>query len=157
MPYEKADCLGLSGVLLAIACAGLANAAVLDRDTPARVSACAAPPVRIDYSVVIPADMEIPFGSLDTEIGRVYADVMKIEKGKAVYVEVDSQKAYNLVNTANAAYGIAYALAGADAICFNRVNDPTQFPLNALIEQKTWDAAYAGDYEDTLLFTITYR
>ncbi len=31
----------LSGVLLAIACAGLANAAVLDRDTPCRVSACA--------------------------------------------------------------------------------------------------------------------
>ena len=61
------------------------------------------------------------------------------------------------MNTANAAHGIAYALTGADAICFNRVNDPTQFPLNALIEQKTWDAAYAGDYEDTLLFTITYR
>ena len=137
----------LSGVLLAIACAGLANAAVLDRDTPAG-SALVRTSCEVDYSVVIPAD---------TEIGRVYADVMKIEKGKAVYVEVDSQKAYNLVNTANAAYGIAYALAGADAICFNRVNDPTQFPLNALIEQKTWDAAYAGDYEDTLLFTITYR
>jgi hypothetical protein len=146
----------LSGVLLAIACAGLANAAVLDRDTPAG-SALVHTSCEVDYSVVIPADMEIPFGSLDTEIGRVYADVMKIEKGKAVYVEVDSQKAYNLVNTANAAHGIAYALAGADAICFNRVNDPTQFPLNALIEQKTWDAAYAGDYEDTLLFTITYR
>lgn len=113
----------LSGVLLAIACAGLANAAVLDRDTPAG-SALVRTSCEVDYSVVIPADMEIPFGSLDTEIGRVYADVMKIEKGKAVYVEVDSQKAYNLVNTANAAYGIAYALAGADAICFNRVNDP---------------------------------
>ena len=153
MPYEKADCLGFIRCIIGNSMRGPRKRCGVGSGYSRRVSACA----HLLYSVVIPADMEIPFGSLDTEIGRVYADVMKIEKGKAVYVEVDSQKAYNLVNTANAAYGIAYALAGADAICFNRVNDPTQFPLNALIEQKTWDAAYAGDYEDTLLFTITYR
>lgn len=146
----------LAASLLVVACAGFAYAAVLDRGTPSG-TAVVRTSCEVDYSVVIPADMEIPFGSLDTEIGRVYADVMKIEKGKAVYVDVASQEAYTLVDTVNAAHGISYALSGADKIRFDRVNDPTQFPLNALIEQQAWDAAYAGNYEDTLLFTITYR
>lgn len=146
----------MAGAMLAASCMGGASAAVLDRDTPSG-TAVVRTSCEVDYSVVIPADMEIPFGSLDTEIGRVYADVMKIEAGMGVYVTVASQEEYRLMDAGGAERGIPYVLTGADAICFDRVNDPTQFPLNAQIAQQEWDAAYAGDYEDTLLFTVSYE
>lgn len=53
----------LSGVLLAIACAGLANAAGVGSGYSAG-SALVRTSCEVDYSVVIPADMEIPFGHL---------------------------------------------------------------------------------------------
>ena len=46
----------------------------------------------VEYSVVIPADVEIPFGALDTTLGHVYADVMKLEAGMGVYVAVTSRR-----------------------------------------------------------------
>lgn len=146
----------VAGAMLAAACMGGASAAVLEQDTPSG-SAVVRTSCEVEYSVVIPADVEIPFGALDTALGHVYADVMKLEAGMGVYVAVASQEDYRLMDAAGAERGIAYALEGAGAICFDRVNDPTRFSLNARIAQQEWDAAYAGDYEDTLLFTVSYE
>lgn len=122
----------VAGAMLAAACIGGASAAVLEQDTPSG-SAVVRTSCEVEYSVVIPADVEIPFGALDTTLGHVYADVMKLEAGMGVYVAVTSQEDYRLMDAAGAERGIAYALEGAGAICFDRVNDPTRFPLNARI------------------------
>ena len=59
------------------ACIGGASAAVLEQDTPSG-SAVVRTSCEVEYSVVIPADVEIPFGALDTTLGHVYADVMSL-------------------------------------------------------------------------------
>ena len=77
----------VAGAMLAAACMGGASAAVLEQDTPSG-SAVVRTSCEVEYSVVIPADVEIPFGALDTALGHVYADVMKLEAGMGVYVAV---------------------------------------------------------------------
>lgn len=146
-----------AGALLAVSCAGLTASAVeLDMDTPSGTTV-----VRTScdpaYIVEIPADMQIPFGSVDTSLGVVSAKLMKIEANKAVYVTVESANGSALADDQGEQPAIPYGLSGAEEIVFDEVNDPTEFALNVHVEQSDWDAAYAGSYADTLTFTVNYR
>lgn len=146
-----------AGALLAVSCAGLTASAVeLDMDTPSGTTV-----VRTScdpaYIVEIPADMQIPFGSVDTSLGVVSAKLMKIEANKAVYVTVESANGSALADEQGEQPAIPYGLSGAEEIVFDEVNDPTEFALNVHVEQSDWDAAYAGSYADTLTFTVNYR
>lgn len=146
-----------AGALLAVSCAGLTASAVeLDMDTPSGTTV-----VRTScdpaYIVEIPADMQIPFGSVDTSLGVVSAKLMKIEANKAVYVTVESANGSALADEQGELPAIPYGLSGAEEIVFDEVNDPTEFALNVHVEQSDWDAAYAGSYADTLTFTVNYR
>lgn len=146
-----------AGALLAVSCAGLTASAVeLDMDTPSGTTV-----VRTScdpaYIVEIPADMQIPFGSVDTSLGVVSAKLMKIEANKAVYVTVESANGSALADEQGEQCAIPYGLSGAEEIVFDEVNDPTEFALNVHVEQSDWDAAYAGSYADTLTFTVNYR
>lgn len=145
------------GALLTASCAGLmASAAELDVDTPSgtTVIRTSCDPA---YVVEIPADMQIPFGAVDTSAGVVRAKLMKIEANKAVYVTVESANDFSLVDELGDQPAIPYALSGAEEIVFDEVNDATEFALNVHVEQSDWDAAYAGSYADTLTFTVDYR
>lgn len=145
------------GALLTASCAGLmASAAELDVDTPSgtTVIRTSCDPA---YVVEIPADMQIPFGTVDTSAGVVRAKLMKIEANKAVYVTVESANDFSLVDELGDQPAIPYALSGAEEIVFDEVNDATEFALNVHVEQSDWDAAYAGSYADTLTFTVDYR
>lgn len=142
--------------LLLTSCAGVASAAVLDPavssgEAVVRTSCEAA------YLVEIPADMEIPFDAPQTQIGIVRANLMKIEPGKAVYVEIASSGQYKLANVQDAAHQIPYALGGGESIVFDEINDPARFPLTVGITPESWSAAYAGEHRDVLVFTISYR
>lgn len=146
-----------AGALLAVSCAGLTASAVeLNMDTPSGTTV-----VRTScdpaYIVKIPADMQIPFGSVDTSLGVVSAKLMKIEANKAVYVTVESANDSVLADEQGEQPAIPYGLSGAEEIVFDEVNDPTEFALNVHVEQSDWDAAYAGSYADTLTFTVNYR
>lgn len=157
MMSKKIVSLLTAGALLAVSCAGLmASAAELDMDTPSgtTVIRTSCDPA---YIVEIPADMQIPFGSVDTQIGSVRAKLMKIEANKAVYVTVESANDSVLADEQGTQPAIPYALSGAEEIVFDEVNDPTEFALNVQVEQPDWDAAYAGSYADTLTFTVSYH
>lgn len=145
-----------TGIVLAVCCAGFASAAVLDRETPVG-GTIVRTSCEVAYAVVIPADTEIPYDALQTEIGTVRAELMKIEPGRAVYVEIASKNHYNLVNTRDAAHQISYVLKGDQGIVFNKINDPAVFPLTVGVTSGEWAGAYAGEHRDTLIFTISYR
>lgn len=154
---KKLASLLTAGALLAITCAGLsASAAELDMDTPSG-STVIRTSCEPSYVVEIPADTQIPFGSIDTQIGQVRARIMKIEANKAVYVAVDSANKYALADDQGKADAIPYALTGAESIIFDEVNDPSVFPLSVNVTQQDWDAAHAGSYADTLTFTVSYH
>lgn len=146
-----------AGAMLAVSCAGLTASAVeLDMDTPSgtTVLRTSCDPA---YVVEIPADTQIPFGSVDTQIGAVRARLMKIEANKAVYVAVESANDSVLADEQGDQPAIPYSLTGAEDIVFDEVNDADEFPLNVNVAQSDWDAAYAGSYADTLTFTVSYR
>lgn len=145
------------GALLTVSCAGLTASAVeLDMNTPSGTTVVRTS-CEPSYVVEIPADVQIPFGSVDTQIGVVRAKTMKIEANKAVYVTVESANDSVLADEQGDQPAIPYALSGAEEIVFDEVNDSTEFALNVHVEQSEWDAAYAGSYADTLTFTVNYR
>lgn len=154
---KKIVSLLTAGTLLAASCAGFtAYAAELDKDTPSGTTVIRTS-CEPSYVVEIPADVQIPFGSVDTQIGVVRAKTMKIEANKAVYVTVESANNSVLADEQGDQPAIPYALSGAEEIVFDEVNDPTEFALNVHVDQSEWDAAYAGSYADTLTFTVSYR
>lgn len=146
----------LAGVVAIAACTGVASAAVLDKTVPSG-TAVVRTSCEAAYRVEIPADMEIPFDAPRTQVGVVRAELMKIEPGKAVYVDIASNNQYHLVNAGDAAHKIPFVLGGDQGIVFDEINDSTLFPLTVSVTPESWASAYAGEHRDTLVFTISYR
>ncbi|MGN1473480.1 MAG: hypothetical protein ACI4WZ_05350 [Eubacteriales bacterium] len=108
------------------------------------------------YTVTIPASTNVTFNTLSTSFGSVKLEAAQIAPGYAVKVEL---KASGLLkNKADASKTIAYAINGSDgAFSVGQYTTAGQeTPLTIEITQAAWNAAFAGEYSDTVTFTVSY-
>lgn len=110
----------------------------------------------VEYQLAFPADTEIPWESLSTDIGGVSAEKMTIEPFKQVVVTVASENGFKLVSAENSDSVIEYKLAGADSIVFLPGSVGTVYPLSAEITEREWAKASSGEHSDVLTFTMEY-
>ena len=103
--------------------------------------------------IAYPADIEIPYGESNFTLGEISASKMIIALDKKVTISVASENDCALVSDGGK---IPYTLSGADSIEFTRVNDTSVFPLAVSVTEADWEAATAGEYNDTLTFTLAY-
>lgn len=108
------------------------------------------------YTVTIPKDMKVEFNETSTTFGTISLDKAQIDPGYAVKVDLTASKI--LKNKADTSKTIAYAInAGGTAFTSQEYTAAGQStPLTIDITQEAWDQAYAGDYSDTVTFTISY-
>ncbi len=107
-----------------------------------------------EIEVSYPADIFIPYGTEgDFSIGSIGASKMVIALDKKVTISVTSKNGNALLSDGGK---IPYKLGGAEAIEFTEVNDADVFPLTVAVTQADWEAAPAGDFSDTLTFTLAY-
>lgn len=134
-----------------------AFAAEIDQDSDLKevqttVSASIAP----TYTVTIPADVEVEFNAVSTSFGNITLEAAQIDPGHAVTVTLTASG--TLKNKADETKTIAYTVSAGGAAFtseqYETAGDSTALTIE--ITQEAWNAAYAGEYSDTVTFTVSY-
>lgn len=115
--------------------------------------------VKPTYSVTIPESMTVDFHASSTDFGIIKLKAARINLGYAVKVALNASG--TLKNKADASKTIPYTIRdkAADEAFSSReyqtVGDSTALTID--ITGEAWDAAYGGNYSDTVTFTISYE
>ena len=110
------------------------------------------------YTVTIPADVNVAFNATETDFGAIEVTASQIHPNKCIKVALASDG--KLENSIDATKVIPYAIKDADGTAFTSATyltegDKTELSIH--ITANDWNAAYAGEYSDTVTFTITYE
>ena len=110
------------------------------------------------YTVTIPADVNVDFNATETAFGAIEVTASQIHPNKCIKVELTSDG--KLENSIDATKVIPYAIKDSEGAAFTSATyltegDKTELAIH--ITTDDWNAAYAGEYSDTVTFTITYE
>ncbi len=107
------------------------------------------------YTVTIPADQEIPWGTESYDIS--YAVETHLAYGETLAVTVAGEQGYMSYSPeAGVELPLPYALLG-DGVAYE-TTEPTVYPaetvpLSVVVTEEDWNEAVIGTYSDTLTFT----
>ena len=116
------------------------------------------------YIVTIPADTKVQFNSLETSFGNITLTEARLDPGKVVRVHLTTD--FTLKNKADTGKTIPYDITTTDDAgtsgSLKKFDVQLEFkgdtcPLTIAITQDDWNKAYAGEYSDTVTFTISYE
>ncbi len=110
------------------------------------------------WVVTIPLSVSVPFNATSTDFGTVALSEGQLEPGKCLVVSLQSDG--KLENQEDTTKTIPYTIRNkADGNPFFEgrytvSGDKTDLTID--IMQEDWNKAYAGEYEDTVIFHILY-
>ena len=109
------------------------------------------------YTVTIPADVNVQFNATETAFGAIEVEAAQIHPDKCIKVELTSDG--KLENSIDATKVIPYAIKDSTGAAFTSATyltegDKTELSIH--ITANDWNAAYAGEYSDTVTFTVSY-
>ena len=114
------------------------------------------------YVVSIPDNTSVAFNATQTSFGSIEVIKAQIEPDKQIKVSLTADTAdgsFNLVNSADETKAIPYTVNGEDGAfssgVYTKAGDKTDLTIN--IAQEDWNAAYAGSYSGTVIFTVSYE
>ena len=110
------------------------------------------------YTVTIPANTNVNFNATETAFGAIEVTASQIHPNKCIKVELTSDG--KLENSIDATKVIPYAIkdsAGAAFTSATYLTEGDKTELSIHIPAEDWNAAYAGDYSDTVTFTVSYE
>ena len=110
------------------------------------------------YTVTIPADVNVQFNATETAFGVVEVTASQIHPDKCIKVALATDKELN--NAIDNTKVIPYAIKDSEGAAFTSATyltegDKTELSIH--ITADDWNAAYAGDYSDTVTFTVSYE
>ena len=110
------------------------------------------------YTVTIPADVNVVFNATETAFGTIVVTASQIHPNKCIKVELTSDG--KLENGIDATKVIPYAIKDSEGSAFTSATyltegDKTELSIH--ITDADWNAAYAGEYSDTVTFTVSYE
>ena len=110
------------------------------------------------YTVTIPADVNVQFNATETAFGAIEVDAAQIHPDKCIKVALDSDGELN--NAIDTTKVIPYVIQDGEGNAFTAATyltegDKTELSIH--ITADDWNAAYAGDYSDTVTFTVSYE
>ena len=110
------------------------------------------------YTVTIPASTTVVFNATETDFGAIEVTASQIHPDKCIKVELTSDG--KLENSIDATKVIPYIIKDADGSKFTYATyltegDKTELSIH--ITADDWNAAYAGEYSDTVNFTVSYE
>ena len=109
------------------------------------------------YTVTIPANTNVNFNATETAFGAIEVEAAQIHPDKCIKVALASDG--KLENSIDATKVIPYAIKDSTGAAFTSATyltegDKTELSIH--ITADDWNAAYAGDYSDTVTFTVSY-
>ena len=110
------------------------------------------------YTVTIPADVNVQFNATETAFGTIEVTTSQIHPDKCIKVALASDgKLENSIDTTKVIpYAIKYG-AGNAFTSATYLTEGDKTALSIHITADDWNAAYAGDYSDTVIFTVSYE
>lgn len=133
------------------------SAATIDQDSnPKSADTDISVEISPSYAVTIPEDTEIVFGDTKTDFDSVELSQAQLEVGKSVKVSVEAGA---LANTDDETKTIPYTVMAGDAEFTGAeyTAEGQSTDLTLAVTRDAWDSAYAGTYEGTVTFTISYE
>ena len=109
------------------------------------------------YTVTIPADVNVQFNATETDFGAIEVTASQIHPNKCIKVALTSDG--KLENSIDATKVIPYAIKDSTGAAFTSATYLTEGDKSELsihITANDWNAAYAGEYSDTVTFTVSY-
>ena len=110
------------------------------------------------YTVTIPANVNVQFNATETDFGAIEVTASQIHPDKCIKVALATDKELN--NAIDNTKVIPYAIKdseGAEFTSATYLTEGDKTELSIHITADDWNAAYAGDYSDTVTFTVSYE
>ena len=110
------------------------------------------------YTVTIPANTNVNFNATETAFGAIEVTASQIHPDKQIRVTLTTDGELN--NTIDTTKVIPYVIKDASGAGFTTATYLTEGDKTVLsihITADDWNAAYAGDYTDTVTFTVSYE
>ena len=110
------------------------------------------------YTVTIPADVNVQFNATETAFGTIEVEAAQIHPNKCIKVTLNSDG--KLENSIDASKVIAYSIKDSEGAVFTSdtyLTEGDKTELEIVITEEAWNAAYAGEYSDTVTFTVSYE
>ena len=110
------------------------------------------------YTVTIPANTTVAFNATETDFGAIEVTASQIHPDKCIKVALATDKELN--NAIDNTKVIPYAIKdseGAEFTSATYLTEGDKTELSIHITADDWNAAYAGDYSDTVTFTVSYE
>lgn len=110
------------------------------------------------YTVTIPADVNVQFNATETAFGTIEVTASQIHPNKCIKVALATDKELN--NAIDNTKVIPYAIKdseGAEFTSATYLTEGDKTELSIHITADDWNVAYAGDYSDTVTFTVSYE
>ncbi len=110
------------------------------------------------YTVTIPADVNVQFNATETAFGTIEVTASQIHPDKCIKVALATDNELN--NAIDNTKVIPYAIKDSEGAAFTYATyltegDKTELSIH--ITANDWNAAYAGEYSDTVTFTVSYE
>ena len=110
------------------------------------------------YLVTIPANTTVVFNATETAFGKIEVEAAQIHPDKCIKVTLDTDN--KLENSIDSTKVIPYAIkdsTGAEFTSATYLTAGEKTELSIHITTADWNAAYAGEYSDTVTFTVSYE
>ena len=110
------------------------------------------------YTVTIPADVNVAFNATETAFGTIEVTASQIHPDKCIKVALATDKELN--NAIDNTKVIPYAIKdseGAEFTSATYLTEGDKTELSIHITADDWNAAYAGEYSDTVTFTVAVK
>lgn len=110
------------------------------------------------YTVTIPADVNVQFNATETAFGAIEVEASQIHPNKCIKVALTTDNELN--NAIDNTKVIPYAIKdseGAEFTSATYLTEGDKTELSIHITANDWNAAYAGEYSDTVTFTVSYE
>ncbi len=143
----------------AMAVPAFATSTTVDEEdgSPATAEAVIKTSIAPTYTVSIPENTTVAFNATETSFGSIEVTAAQINPDMQISVSVPTGN--ELINQTDNTKTLPYTIEDANgeftSAAYLAAGDKTDLTIN--IEQDDWNSAYAGDYEDEVIFTITYE
>ena len=110
------------------------------------------------YTVTIPADVNVDFNATETEFGVIEVTASQIHPDKCIKVALTTDGELN--NAIDSTKVIPYVIMDGEGNAFTfdtYLTEGDKTELSIHITAEDWNAAYAGEYSDTVTFTVSYE
>ena len=110
------------------------------------------------YTVTIPADVNVAFNATETAFGTIEVIASQIHPDKCIKVALTSDGELN--NAIDNTKVIPYEIQDSEGTAFTfatYLTEGDKTELSIHITADDWNAAYAGEYSDTVTFTVSYE